>query len=214
MANPFIRRRRNAMQISHRLLKQTTRAGARLFAAAAIALTMSASRQASAASPPTASGTITTAIGSPNTYTLTINNFGSSSTIGSVWSAWVPGGFYMTSSPTLISTPSGWTDDIMAGAGGYSIQWLASSPANYIPIGGSLSGFVFQSSDPNINGTSTVAGDAGIPTMRSVAYDAGLFSDGGTTFAFTPVAVPEPTTLAVLAPTALLMLRRSRSRRA
>jgi hypothetical protein len=183
-----------------------------LAALAAMGLITVSTRRAGAASPPTASGTVTTTgTGALNTYALSLIDSGSSpSPIGSVWAAWVPGQFYLTSDPTSVTAPTGWTSNVTPGGGGYGIQWVASSSSFDVPIGGSLSGFGFQSPDSpaNIDGNSTVV--PGTPTLTSVAYDAGLFSDSGTTFVFTPTSVPEPTSLALLAPAALMMLRRSR----
>jgi hypothetical protein len=184
-----------------------------MVAMAALGVSVMLTPHASAAAP-LASGTVTTTgTGTLNTYALTLSDSASSTTpIGSVWEAWIPGKFYMTSDPSNITVPIGWTDNITSGGGGYAIQFLASSPIYDVPVGGSLSGFGFQSPDSptNIDGTSTVV--PGTPTLTSVAYEAGLFSDSGTTFVFTPAsAVPEPATLALLASAGLLMLRRRRA---
>jgi hypothetical protein len=167
--------------------------------------------RASAASPPLASGTITAvSTGAQNTYALSLFDSSTSpSPIGSVWEGWIPGQFYMSSSPTAIVAPTGWTDHLTSGNGGFGIQFVASSAAFDVPIGGSLSGFGFTTPDApaSIFGTSAFFP---VPTTTSVAYDAGLFSDSGTTFAFTPTAVPEPTTLTLMASSGLLLLRRQR----
>jgi hypothetical protein len=177
-----------------------------LSALAAMGLSAGLTHFAAAANAPLASGTIT---GSGTHYSLTLTDSASStSPIGSIWEAWIPGQFYMTSTPTAITSPAGWTSNETPGGGGNAIQWIASSTAFDVPIGGSLSGFGFTSPDSNVEGISTV--DAGIPTQTTVAYDAGLFSDNGTTFVFAATAVPEPTTLALLAPAALMLLRRKR----
>lgn len=163
------------------------------------------------AAPPRASGTITTtATGATNTYALTLSDAASSTTpIGSVWAAWVPGEFYFTTTPSSVNSPAGWSGTTADGG----IQWTANSPSFDIPAGSTLSGFGFQSTES----PALIDGDSpsfpGTPTMTSVAYEGGLFSDNGTTFAFTPTAVPEPTTLALLAPAAFMVLRRSRRAR-
>ncbi len=200
------------MQVLNRFVP-ITRSGMRaLAAAAAIGLIAVSGPHASAALAPTASGTgLETASGALNTYALTLTDSASSpSPIGSVWEAWIPGKFYMTSAPSSITAPTGWTSNLTSGGGGFGIQWVASSAAFDVPIGGSLSGFGFQTPDSptSIFGNSSVV--PGTPTLTSVAYDAGLFSDSGTTFAFTQSAVPEPVSLALLTPAALLLRRRAR----
>ena len=67
--------------------------------------------------------------------------------VGTFWYAWVPGWDYLDTAPLSVSSPAGWTDQIVhAGPNdGYSIQWVASS--NAIQAGKSLSGFVFTSTD-------------------------------------------------------------------
>jgi hypothetical protein len=75
-----------------------------------------------------------------------------------------------------------------------------------------LSGFGFQTAESPalIDGNSPSF--PGTPTMTSVAYENGLFSDAGTTFVFTPTAVPEPTSLALVTPVVLMLFRRSNGR--
>jgi hypothetical protein len=157
---------------------------------------------------PLASGTITTtATGATNTYALTLSDAaGSPASIASVWAAWVPGKFFFAATPSSVSSPAGWSGTTANGG----IQWTADSSSFDIPAGSTLSGFGFESTES----PSLIDGDSpsfpGTPTMTSVAYDGGILLDTGTTFAFTPTAVPEPTTLALLAPAAFVMLRRSR----
>src|SRR6516165_7604244 len=81
------------------------------------------------------SGTISGAGSGPYTYILTFQDLpGASSTIGSVWYAWVPGSFYLPGTPTSASAPPGWTATIS----GASIQFTANAPANYLTPGQSL----------------------------------------------------------------------------
>ena len=195
------------MQIRKRLVPPVALGARGLASLAAVAMAALGADHARAASPPTASGTIsTTGTGASYTYALTLNDAANSpSPIGSVWAAWLPGEFFLGSVPTSASAPTGWTSNIA----GDSIQWTANSPAFDVPAGGSLSGFGFQTADsPSIvDGNSPAY--PGTPTTTSVAYHAGLFSDSGTTFVFTPAAVPEPVSLALLMPAALLLRRRS-----
>jgi hypothetical protein len=134
-----------------------------------------------------ASGTVSGTGSGPYTYNLTFSDAaGSLSPVGSVWYAWVPGNFYLPGVPTSASAPAGWTFSIQ----GDSVQYIASSPANYITAGHSLSGFGYQA---NFSPAQLAAApNSGL----SVAYSAGLFSDGGNTF--TVQTVPEPSTLTLL----------------
>src|SRR5271156_4471203 len=85
-------------------------------------------------------------------YALTVTDTAaapatSSNQVGTFWYAWVPGADYLDTTPLSVSSPTGWTDQIVhAGSGdGYSVQWVASS--NAIQAGKSLSGFDFTSTD-------------------------------------------------------------------
>ena len=137
-----------------------------------------------------ANGTISGSGAGPYSYSLTFANAaGATSPVGSVWYAWIPGFFYLPSTPTSPSAPAGWT----ATVSGNSVQYVASSPANYIAAGQSLSGFGYQASFTPAQ--LAAAANSGV----SVAYSGGLFSDGGQTFTVQPTTVPEPS-----APTLLL----------
>jgi hypothetical protein len=122
------------MQRSRRPLVRLTGSS---FQALALAVGLIAvSVEPASAAPPAASGTITTAAtGASNTYALTLSDGASSTTpIGSVWAAWVPGQFYFTSTPTSVSEPTGWSGVTV----GDSIQWTANSPSFDVPAGGAL----------------------------------------------------------------------------
>jgi hypothetical protein len=128
-----------------------------------------------------ANGTITSSGSNPFTYNLTFSNgAGATSPIGSIWYAWIPGQFYLPGTPTGASAPAGWTATVFAN----SVQYLASSTANDIAPGQSLSGFGYQAQfSPAQLAT---APNSGV----SVAYSGGFFSDPGNTF--TVQSVPEP----------------------
>ena len=134
-----------------------------------------------------ASGTIGGAGSGPFVYSLTFSDGASATTtIGSVWYSWVPGFFFLPGTPTSASAPAGWTANISSD----SVQYIANSPANYIQPGQSLSGFGYQAAF-------SPAQLAAAPNSgESVAYSAGLFSDGGDTF--TVQVVPEPSAMAFL----------------
>src|SRR5580692_4449185 len=80
--------------------------------------------------------------GSLYDYTLTLDNTGTVS-IGTFWYAWIPGGFFLPSTPATATAPTGWTADIFKS---YSIQFTASSSASYLAGGDSLN-FYFTSTD-------------------------------------------------------------------
>ena len=151
------------------------------------------------------SGSISGSGAGPYSYSLAFSDAaGATSPIGSVWYAWVPGSFYLPASPTSASAPAGWTAAIV----GKSIQFVASSSADDIIAGETLTGFGYQAAfSPT---TLSTTANSGV----SVAYSAGLFSDGGSTF--TVVPTPEPSTALLLVPgvAALWLLRRSRRERA
>jgi hypothetical protein len=86
-------------------------------------------------------GTVSGSGSGPFSYSLTFSNgAGASSPIGSVWYSWTPNispFFYLPSTPTGASAPSGWT----ATVDGNSVQYVANSPANDILPGQSMPGF-------------------------------------------------------------------------
>jgi hypothetical protein len=136
-----------------------------------------------------ASGTISGSGSGPYTYALSFSDSPSAtSPIGMVWYGWTTSGFFLPGNPTSASAPSGWT----AALSGNSVQYTANSPASYIPIGGTLSGFGYHAAF-------SPATLAGTPNSGlSEAYAAGLFSDAGSIFTVQIVAVPEPSTLTLL----------------
>lgn len=146
-------------------------------------------------------------------YNFSLHDTGST-TIGSIWFAWVPGKDFLATSPLAtppISAPVGWTASAPThgGAGdGYGIQFTANSTASYIQPGATLTGFQFDSNDS----PAAVSGNSPFyPTFAattSVIYSGGLFSDAGTQI----VVAPEPTSLSVLAVAGLALLARKRAR--
>ncbi len=154
-----------------------------------------------------ASGIISGSGSGPYTYNLTFSDAASStSPVGSVWYAWVPGFFYLPGVPTSASAPSGWTATIDAN----SVQFVANSSANAIAAGSSLSGFSYQAAFSPAQ--LAAAANSGL----SVAYSGGLFSDAGYTFTVEMVTVPEPSALVLLmcGATGLCLIGRRRLRAA
>jgi hypothetical protein len=145
-------------------------------------------------------------------YNGVLSNTGTT-TIGTLWFAWVPGQNFLAASPTVVTSPLGWSSSIVhAGAGdGYSILWTANSVAAYLPASANLTGFSFRS-------FTTPAGLAGpslphpsFATLTSYVYSGGAFSDNGHQFVATVVPTPGTGGLLVLA--ALVPLRRRRAAR-
>lgn len=149
-------------------------------------------------------------------YSLTLSDAGGPNlnSIGTFWYAWIPAQDYLTTSPFSIVTPTGWTNDLVVNGGGvsngYSIRWVANSSATYLLPGQSLSGFSFESSDP----PSTIFGNTpfyvSTPTSTSETYSGAPFSANELRFVAT--AVPEPASLALIAPVAMLLGRRRKAR--
>ncbi|HEV2436481.1 MAG TPA: PEP-CTERM sorting domain-containing protein [Verrucomicrobiae bacterium] len=133
------------------------------------------------------SGTIIGSGSGPFNYSLTFSDGASAtSSIGSVWYAWIPGQFFLPGTPTGASAPTGWT----ATVSGNSVQYVASSSAYDIQPGQSLSGFGYSATfSPTQLAAAPNSGE-------SDAYTAGLFSDAGVIF--TVQAVPEPSALGLL----------------
>jgi hypothetical protein len=132
-----------------------------------------------------------------NQYNLTLNDTGST-TIGTFWFSWIPGSDFMPVSPTDITAPSGWQDVVThGGAGdGYAILWTASTPANDLAPGSSLSGFSFDSTltpadlaSPSVESPSDLVNTA-------FSYINAPLADPGVKFNVTPAiaSTPEPTT--------------------
>jgi hypothetical protein len=147
------------------------------------------------------SGTIGSSGSGPYTYSLTFSDAaGATSPIGSVWYAWVPGFFYLPGVPSSASAPSGWTATVSSD----SVQYVASSPANYISAGQSLSGFGYQAAfTPAQLATAPNSG-------KSDAYSAGLFSDGGIVFTVQPAPEPSGQMLLLAGATTLWLIGRRR----
>jgi hypothetical protein len=150
-----------------------------------------------------ASGIISGSGSGPYNYSLSFTDAtAATAPIGSVWYAWVPGGFFLPSVPTSANAPSGWTATIDA----HSIQFTANSSANYIVPGQTLSGFSYQATfSPSQLAAAPNSGE-------SVAYSGGLFSDAGDTFTVQTAPVPEPTSILLAAIGGVASLRRRKQR--
>ena len=154
------------------------------------------------------SGAILGAGSGPYTYSLSFTDGATAtSPIGSIWYAWtasIPPYFYLPGVPSSVSVPAGWTFSIV----GNSIQFIASSSANDIQPGHSLSGFSYTAAFTPAQLASTLY------SGLSVAYSGGI--EASPDFSgqmFTVQTVPEPGPLGLLALGAgsVVMIRRRQS---
>ena len=131
-------------------------------------------------------------------YSLTLNNTGTT-TIGTFWFAWVPGGDFLAPVPTGATAPTGWTDSILTNpaTGGTSIRYLAGS--NLLQAGQSLSGFDFSTTETpaELLGTFPTGIGAGDAVTTAFVYEGAPFADPGHQLVAT-AATPEPGSLALL----------------
>jgi hypothetical protein len=144
-----------------------------------------------------ASATFTDTVVSPGVYQydITLNNTGTT-TIGTFWFSWVPGFGFMSTAPTDVQSPSGWSDSITNSGG--AILW---TDAGALGQGMSQSGFEFEST---LTPAELEAASSAIPTdpvTTSFVYIAAPFGDPGLQLVVTPAqgAVPEPATFLLTA---------------
>jgi len=145
-----------------------------------------------------ASGQVSGVLSSPGVYhyTLTISEgLGTTTPIGSIWYAWVPGAFYLPSAPTSASGPAGWTANIFAN----SIQFSANSTASDIAPGTSRTFDYFASFSP---AQLAAAPNSGVSFAYAGAVDASSPSE-----LFTVQLVPEPS-IAAFGLLGLFLIRR------
>ena len=130
-------------------------------------------------------------------YSLTLNNTGTT-TIGTFWFAWVPGGDFLNPVPSAASQPAGWVNRVLTTAQGTSIQWTTTSAL--LGAGQSLSGFNFSSTETptQLLGVVPSGTGAGDPITTSFVYIGAPLRDPGQQFAAT-AATPEPGSLVLLA---------------
>jgi hypothetical protein len=162
----------------------------------ALATAVSALLAAPASAALMATATITDSQISPGQYQydLTLYDVGTT-TIGTFWFGWVPGLSFMSATPTNLTSPAGWTDDLTTGPG-TAIQWLAGS--SLLSAGGSLTGFSFESTETPAQLASFAAPpNQTFPVTTSFVYSGAPFSDGG--YQFVSSVVPLPDTFGLLA---------------
>jgi hypothetical protein len=135
-----------------------------------------------------ASGEVSGVQSSPGVYhyTLTISESSATTTpIESLWYGWVPGGFFLPSTPTSASGPTGWSASIVAN----SIQFSSGSLATDIAPGTSQTFDYFANFSPE---QLAAAPNSGLTVAYAGAVDASTPNE-----TFTVQGVPEPSTPAV-----------------
>jgi hypothetical protein len=164
-----------------------------------IALATGLSATPAVASGIDASGVVTATPDGPNfDYSITLTNSSSSTDpIGTFWFAWVPGKDFLPTSPSDITTPTGWSVGLVSNGGssdGFGIQFLAGTGSLLAP-GSSLSGFGFKSADT----PAELAGNSPFyptfPVTTSTVYNGAPFSAGSEQFTLSVQSVPEPSSL-------------------
>jgi hypothetical protein len=150
-----------------------------------------------------ASGVLTSTLDADGTnfdYSITLTNSAASTTgIGTFWFSWVPGKDFMTDSPISETSPAGWAAKVTHGASpdGFAIQWIADTPADAIPIGGSKV-FAFKSPETPAQLAMNSLASPTNPQLTAVLYNGAPFSATSETIVVAQAqAVPEPSSLAL-----------------
>jgi hypothetical protein len=166
-----------------------------IYNAFTVAASLAAFTLASQAQGIVASGTLSAVPGAGNTfdYTLILSNAVSATTsIEGFWYAWIPGHFFLPTTPSSASGgASGWSATVDGG----SVQYQGNA-GNAIAPGGSAA-FTFISTDT----PTTLAGTSGgFPIGDSVAYPGTInFSGSSPNEIFAVQSVPEPADFRLLA---------------
>ena len=134
-------------------------------------------------------------VGTPNgqggfDYTVTLDNTGST-TIGTFWFGWVPGEDFLAISPTVSSSPAGWSGQLFPVGSGYSILWSANTAASDIPVGGASASFTFSSTETpaQLAANSTLA--PSVPSTTSFVYPGNPLVGTGQQFTVTVAGTTE-----------------------
>jgi hypothetical protein len=141
-------------------------------------------------------------------YTVTLNNTGTT-TVGTLWFAWIPGGNFMATVPTGITSPAGWSAQVVGGAGAASILWQANNAGSRLAAGGTLTTFSFNSTSTPAQLSGFAVSSPSNLVTTSFIYSGAAFSDAG--FQFTASVVPAPSA-AAFASLSLAALARRRTR--
>lgn len=163
--------------------------------ALAVAVGLAVSIVAGQAQGIVASGTLSGVPGAGNTYdyTLILNNAASATTpIEGFWYAWIPGFFFLPTTPSSASGgASGWSATLF----GNSIQYQGTAGDAIAPGGSATFTFVSADTPATLAGTSS-----GFPIGDSVAYPGTInFSASAPNEEFTVQSVPEPSPRGLIA---------------
>ncbi len=116
-------------------------------------------------------------------YTITLDNTSGSVSIGSLWYAWIPFAFYLPSTPTSASAPTGWNASIVAN----SIEYVSSGTP--LAPGQSI----------QFNYVATFAPSQLVdPAGYSYVYTGAIEGDPGAFVNVLTVPAPEPSALSLL----------------
>jgi len=145
--------------------------------------------------------------GSDYTYDITLHNTGTT-TIGTLWYAWIPGQDYLPIAPSAHSNPANWTFTQTTSAGfGFGLRWVAQAGSLLQP-GQSLSGFKFTTTTTPAELLGNSIFGAHPPVGTTFIYQGGPFSGQSKQILVNPV--PEPATALALIPGLAILSRRRR----
>ncbi|HUD46833.1 MAG TPA: PEP-CTERM sorting domain-containing protein [Candidatus Baltobacteraceae bacterium] len=117
-------------------------------------------------------------------YTIELNNPSGSPAVGTFWYAWVPGQFYLGTEPSSVTSPSGWSDSVVAN---HSIEFNTST-APLAPGTSATFGFTSTEAPATLYASSA---DISFVYTGSTA-----FSGSGEQFTVSPI--PEPSSIALM----------------
>ena len=141
-------------------------------------------------------------------YTVTLNNTGTT-TIGTLWFAWIPGANFMATVPSSITSPAGWNSQVVGGAGAASILWQAGSAGSRLAAGNTLTTFAFNSTSTPDQLAGFAVSSPSNHVTTSFIYSGAAFSDAGVQLTAAVVPVPSVAALAGLSVASLARRRRA-----
>ncbi len=130
-------------------------------------------------------------VGSTYDYTLTLQNTGNIG-IESLWYGWTTSGNNLPSDPTSAGNSLGWVSTL----DGNSIQYVGSAGTALAP--NSSATFTFDSTSTPAEMTAGVAGES-VAYAGGIEFNQGVAGESSAVFAPALSAVPEPSTLGLLA---------------
>jgi hypothetical protein len=131
-------------------------------------------------------------LSAPFTYSMTLNNTGTTS-IGTFWFGWVPGLDFLPTSPSSIQMPAGWSSVITGGGAGDGFAIMFNDGGTLLASGASLSGFQFNSNDTTAQLSGNSPAHPTFKTTTSFVYSGP--NETGSSLQFVVSVVPEPSTI-------------------